>query len=69
MMEYCKRCGREISADEIGLHKKLCGRGSQSFCCISCLSEHFKVSEEMLEEKIEQFREMGCSLFTKGERQ
>lgn len=63
MTEYCKKCGRELSADEIGLHKKLCGKMSESFCCIKCLSEHFEVSEEFLKVKIEQYRAMGCSLF------
>ncbi len=63
MTEYCKKCGRKLTTDEIGLHKKLCGKMSEQFCCITCLSEHFQVSEELLREKIEQFRAMGCSLF------
>ena len=62
-MEFCKKCGAIVSLDEIGLHKKLCGKMSESFCCINCLAEHFEVSRELLREKIEQFREMGCSLF------
>ncbi len=63
MTEYCKKCGRKLNNDEIGLHKKLCGRLSESFCCITCLAEHFQVSEKVLREKIEQLRSMGCSLF------
>ena len=66
MSEYCKNCGRRLTFDEIGLHKKLCGKGSTSFLCITCLSEHFKVSEAMLYEKIEQLRAMGCGLFIRG---
>ncbi|MBP3359979.1 MAG: hypothetical protein J6N52_03930 [Clostridia bacterium] len=63
MTEHCKQCGAALSADEIGLHKKLCGKMSESFCCIDCLAKHFEVTRELLEEKIEQFRAMGCSLF------
>ena len=65
MKEYCKNCGRKLTFDEIGLHKKLCGKGATSFLCITCLSVHFKVSEAMLYKKIEQLRAMGCGLFIK----
>lgn len=67
MTEYCKNCGRKLTNDEIGLHKKLCGKMSESFLCITCLSEYFDVTEELLREKIEHFREMGCTLFQKGD--
>lgn len=53
MTKYCKKCERELTADEVGLHKKLCGKLSESHCCITCLSKHFEVSEQLLVEKIE----------------
>lgn len=60
----CIRCGRELTGNEIGLHKKLINRGAESFMCITCLSEYFNVSEDALRKKVEQFREQGCALFT-----
>ena len=59
----CAVCGRELMKDEIGLTKKLVSRGATSFLCLTCLAERFGVSEALLKEKIEQFRQMGCTLF------
>lgn len=59
----CIRCHTPLSSDEVGLTKKLINRGSTEFQCYSCLAEHFRVSVELLKEKVEQFREMGCMLF------
>ena len=60
----CHICGRVLVPDECALTKKLINRGAVEFMCLSCLAEHFDVSEEVLREKIRQFREMGCTLFT-----
>ena len=62
-METCIHCGAPLTSDEIGLTKKLVNRGATSFYCIHCLAEEFSVSEELLREKIVQFRAMGCTLF------
>ena len=62
-MSSCTACGRELTPDEIALTKKLVSRGAESFFCLSCLAERFAVSEDLLREKIEQFRQMGCTLF------
>ena len=59
----CFRCRRILVPDEIALTKKLINRGASDFLCISCLSEHFQVPEDILRKKIVQFREMGCTLF------
>lgn len=64
MIDYCKKCGRALTHDEIGLYKKLCGKLSESYCCLTCLSEHFQVTEELLQEKIKQLKAIGCGLFT-----
>ena len=64
-MANCMQCKKELTADEIGLYKKLVNRGATQFLCITCLGKHFDVSEALLREKIEQFREMGCTLFAK----
>ncbi len=61
--ENCKKCGRLLTRDEIGLHKKLFNRAAVSFLCISCSAEYFGVTPGLLEGKIRQFKEMGCTLF------
>ena len=62
-MAECIRCKAAISKDEIGLTKKLINRGCTEYQCYTCLAAHFRVSEDLLKEKVEQFREMGCMLF------
>ncbi len=62
-METCAECGRALTGDEIALTKKLVSRGAQKYLCLRCLAEKFGVSEELLKEKITQFRKMGCTLF------
>ena len=44
--------------------KKMVNRGAQSFLCIDCLASYYQVSKQGLEEKIRQFKEMGCTLFS-----
>lgn len=63
MATTCKKCGKELTRDEIGLHKKLVNRGSTEFWCITCLGEYYQISEEALRKKIEIFKEQGCTLF------
>lgn len=62
-MAKCMKCGREISGDEIGLHKKLINRGATEWMCITCLADFYKCTEDLLRDKMEQFREQGCMLF------
>ncbi len=59
----CRNCGRTLTRDEVSLHKKLFNRAADSFLCISCSAEYFGVGTRLLEEKIRQFKEMGCTLF------
>ena len=63
MSEYCKICGEPLTRDEIGLTKKLINRGCTEFLCISCLAAHFRVTKDVLHRKIQEFRDMGCTLF------
>ena len=66
-MAQCMQCGRELTGDEIGLHKKMINRGSTEFLCITCLAGVYHCEESLLERKIEQFRAQGCMLFAAKE--
>lgn len=59
----CRKCGRELTADEVAITKKLINRGTRTYYCIGCLAEAFEVTEEDIREKIRYFKNMGCTLF------
>lgn len=63
MNYYCIKCGKHLSYNEIGAHKKFINRGSTTFLCLHCLAEKLDVNEELIKEKIIQFKEQGCTLF------
>lgn len=60
----CISCGKNnISKNEIGINKKLIGENSSVFYCIDCLASYLDVSVEDILDKIEEFKEEGCTLF------
>ena len=62
-MAKCTQCGKELSADEIGLTLKLINKNCTSYLCISCLAQKFKVTEDDLRDLVERLRAEGCTLF------
>lgn len=62
-MAACKKCGRILTGDEVAVTKKLVNRGATEFFCLDCLAGYFKVDRRVIEDKIRQFKEMGCTLF------
>lgn len=62
-MLTCITCGRPLEKDEVALTRKLINRGAMQYLCIDCLAKKFEVTREDLEKKIEEFRQMGCTLF------
>jgi len=62
-MDLCAKCGRELQRDEVSLTMKLVNRGAEEYFCLSCLSDMFKVPEELLLKKIDHYRRQGCVLF------
>lgn len=62
-MAICMQCQRQLNYNDIGAYKKFVNKGAEQFLCRSCLARKFNVSEELIEEKIIQFKEQGCSLF------
>mgnify|MGYP004542059803 CR=1 FL=1 len=60
----CYVCNKTpLSKNEIGLVKKLIDKKSDKFYCLGCLAEMLEVTEEELLEKIEEFKDEGCTLF------
>ncbi len=62
-MSACMNCGRELTYNEIGAHKKFINRGSTRFLCRDCLAEKLGVSPQLIDKKIEDFKRQGCTLF------
>lgn len=64
LIKTCYVCGKSpLSKDEIGLTKKLISKDTNIFYCLNCLADYFEVTSEELENKIEEFKEEGCTLF------
>ena len=61
----CKKCGKSITYNEMGLNKKFISRAVTEYLCKDCLSEMLKVEKSVLDEKIEQFLQAGCTMFVK----
>ena len=62
-MINCEVCGGRLIRDEIALNKKLNGLETEDFLCLECMAEEFGVTVEDLENRIEYFKESGCTLF------
>lgn len=60
----CIICGRKnLGKDTIGINKKLLGSNISNFYCIDCLAEYLGCTAQELLDKIEEFKEEGCTLF------
>lgn len=61
----CIACGKEpLTKDEIGICKKLLGQETRMFYCLPCLADYLTVTEQDIEDKIQEFKEEGCKLFS-----
>ena len=62
--EKCVSCFKNnLDKDTIALNKKLLGKKIETFYCLSCLAEYLNTTVEELMDKIEEFKEEGCTLF------
>lgn len=59
----CINCGRQLTYDEVAIHRKLVNRYAAGFLCKYCLAAYFNCSVEAIDERIKYFKAMGCSLF------
>ena len=66
-MAQCVQCGRQLTADEIAVYRKMVNRAADTFLCKTCLASYFGVEEDKIDKKIEQFKRIGCLLFAQSE--
>lgn len=60
----CISCGKkDLSKDEMGINLKLIGEDTQNFYCLDCLANVLDVRAQDILDKIEEFKEEGCTLF------
>lgn len=61
----CVACYKEIvEKNTIGINKKLLGEDIKNFYCMDCLAEYLQCDVQDILDKIEQFKEEGCKLFS-----
>lgn len=60
----CVICSKKgLGKDSIAINKKLLGTNITNFYCMDCLAEYLGCTVEELLDKIEEFKEEGCTLF------
>lgn len=60
----CVACNKpNLDKDTIGINKKMLGSEIANFYCMDCLADYLGCSVEDLYDKIEEFKEEGCTLF------
>lgn len=64
MKKTCLSCSTDIlDKDTIGINRKLLGESIDNFYCLGCLAEYLDTTVDDLLEKIEEFKDEGCTLF------
>lgn len=60
----CVSCGRTgLDKNTVGINKKMLGTQIKTFYCMDCLADYLGTTTEALWEKIEEFKDEGCTLF------
>lgn len=61
---HCIGCGKlYLDKNTIGINKKMLGEKIKNFYCMDCLANYLDTTVEKLIEKIEEFKDEGCTLF------
>lgn len=64
MKSECVICGeKNLPKNTIGINKKLLGEDIENFYCLNCLADYLDVMVDDLLDKIEEFKDEGCTLF------
>lgn len=64
MERECLACRKApLDKDTIGINKKMLGTDVKSFYCMDCLADYLGCTIEDLLDKIEEFKDEGCTLF------
>lgn len=64
MERECLACRKtSLDKDTIGINKKMLGTDVKSFYCMDCLADYLGCTIEDLLDKIEEFKDEGCTLF------
>lgn len=63
--KICCDCGKSLARNEIALSRKLLDLApdSEELYCLPCLARYFDCSENYLKNKIQEFKEQGCTMF------
>lgn len=63
-MVDCIACGKAITEkDTIGINKKMLSENIRNYYCLDCLADYLECTTDELLDKIEEFKEEGCTLF------
>ena len=62
--KICSQCGKGLTKNEVGLYRKLVDDKVESPLCLTCVAEWFGCDVEDLLDKIEEFKDEGCVLFS-----
>lgn len=63
MLSQCITCGQHVTSDEMAMTRKLINRGAEQFYCLPCLARRFDATLPQLLERMQAFKDMGCTLF------
>ena len=64
MGKDCIACRKpNLDKDTIGINKKMLCTEIKTFYCMECLADYLGCSVDDLLEKIEEFKDEGCTLF------
>lgn len=61
--ECCICFKSPLTKDEIGISKKLIDPDTEKFFCIDCLADFLECEVQDIYDKIEEFKDEGCTLF------
>ena len=60
----CIACSKKsLDKDTVGINKKLLGTNIENYYCMDCLADYLGCTVDDLLDKIEEFKEEGCTLF------